>query len=37
MALEWPLPRPRRQMITMAFDPDLDDCVVIALRQDDPT
>ena len=25
-------PRRRRHVMTMAFDPDLDDCVVIALR-----
>jgi acetamidase/formamidase len=33
MALEWPLAETATHMITMAFDPDLDDCVVIALRQ----
>lgn len=33
MALEWPLAETSTHMITMAFDPDLDDCVVIALRQ----
>ena len=32
MALEWPLAETPTHMITMAFDPDLDDCVVIALR-----
>jgi len=33
MRLEWPLAETPTHMITMAFDPDLDDCVVIALRQ----
>jgi acetamidase/formamidase len=33
LALEWPLAETPTHMITMAFDPDLDDCVVIALRQ----
>jgi acetamidase/formamidase len=33
MQLEWPLAETPTHMITMAFDPDLDDCVVIALRQ----
>jgi acetamidase/formamidase len=33
MQLEWPLAETKTHMITMAFDPDLDDCVVIALRQ----
>jgi acetamidase/formamidase len=33
MTLEWPLAETATHMITMAFDPDLDDCVVIALRQ----
>jgi len=33
MKLEWPLAETPSHMITMAFDPDLDDCVVIALRQ----
>jgi acetamidase/formamidase len=33
MHLEWPLAETPTHMITMAFDPDLDDCVVIALRQ----
>ncbi|MGI9480279.1 MAG: acetamidase/formamidase family protein [Hyphomicrobiaceae bacterium] len=33
MALDWPLAETPTHMITMAFDPDLDDCVVIALRQ----
>jgi acetamidase/formamidase len=33
MTLEWPLAETRTHLITMAFDPDLDDCVVIALRQ----
>jgi len=32
MALTWPLAETPTHMITMAFDPDLDDCVVIALR-----
>jgi acetamidase/formamidase len=33
MALEWPLAETPTHMMTMAFDPDLDDCVVMALRQ----
>lgn len=33
MKLEWPLAETPSHMITMAFDPDLDTCVVIALRQ----
>jgi acetamidase/formamidase len=33
MKLKWPLAETKTHMITMAFDPDLDDCVVIALRQ----
>jgi len=33
MRLEWPLAETPTHMITMAFDPDLDDCVVIGLRQ----
>ena len=33
MELEWPMAETPTHMITMAFDPDLDDCVVIALRQ----
>ena len=33
MQLEWPMAETRTHMLTMAFDPDLDDCVVIALRQ----
>ncbi|BAT58282.1 formamidase [Variibacter gotjawalensis] len=33
MELKWPLAETPTHMITMAFDPDLDDCVVIALRQ----
>jgi acetamidase/formamidase len=33
MKLEWPMAETPTHMITMAFDPDLDDCVVIALRQ----
>jgi acetamidase/formamidase len=32
MQLEWPLAETPTHMITMAFDPDLDDAVVIALR-----
>jgi acetamidase/formamidase len=32
MQLAWPLAETPTHMITMAFDPDLDDCVVIALR-----
>jgi acetamidase/formamidase len=32
MTLEWPLGETPTHMMTMAFDPDLDDCVVIALR-----
>ncbi len=30
--LEWPLGETVTHIKTMAFDPDLDDCVVIALR-----
>jgi acetamidase/formamidase len=33
IALEWPRAETPTHMITMAFDPDLDNCVVIALRQ----
>jgi acetamidase/formamidase len=33
MQLEWPMGETPTHMLTMAFDPDLDDCVVIALRQ----
>jgi acetamidase/formamidase len=33
LKLEWPLAETPSHMITMAFDPDLDDCVVVALRQ----
>jgi acetamidase/formamidase len=33
MQLTWPMAETPTHMITMAFDPDLDDCVVIALRQ----
>jgi acetamidase/formamidase len=33
MRLEWPLAETPTHMITMAFDPDLDTAVVIALRQ----
>jgi acetamidase/formamidase len=32
MKLEWPYAETPTHVITMAFDPDLDDCVVIALR-----
>jgi acetamidase/formamidase len=32
MQLEWPMAETPTHMMTMAFDPDLDDCVVIALR-----
>jgi acetamidase/formamidase len=31
--LQWPMAETATHMMTMAFDPDLDDCVVIALRQ----
>ena len=30
--LQWPLGETPMHLITMAFDPDLDDCVVVALR-----
>jgi len=33
MKLEWPMAETPTHVITMAFDPDLDDCVVFALRQ----
>jgi acetamidase/formamidase len=33
MKLEWPMAETPTHVVTMAFDPDLDDCVVIALRQ----
>ena len=33
LELEWPRAETPTHVITMAFDPDLDDCVVIALRQ----
>jgi acetamidase/formamidase len=33
MQLEWPRAETSTHIITMAFDPDLDDCVVIALRE----
>src|SRR5260370_17275904 len=33
MHLEWPMGETPTHMLTMAFDPDLDDCVGIALRQ----
>jgi acetamidase/formamidase len=32
MRLDWPMGETDTHMITMAFDPDLDQCVVIALR-----
>jgi acetamidase/formamidase len=32
MTLEWPFAETPTHVMTMAFDPDLDDCVVIALR-----
>ncbi len=32
MKLVWPMAETPTHMLTMAFDPDLDDCVVIALR-----
>jgi len=32
MSLEWPMAETPTHIMTMAFDPDLDDCVVIALR-----
>ena len=35
MNLEWPMAETPTHVMTMAFDPDLDDCVVIALRADD--
>ena len=31
--LEWPMAETPTHVMTMGFDPDLDDCVVIALRQ----
>src|SRR5437867_10667059 len=33
LKLDLPLAETESHVITMAFDPDLDDCVVIALRQ----
>lgn len=33
MALEWPMAETPTHIMTMAFDPDLDDAVVIALRE----
>tara|TARA_B110000305_G_scaffold122956_1_gene137772 strand:+ start:39938 stop:40900 length:963 start_codon:yes stop_codon:yes gene_type:complete len=33
MMLEWPMAETEDNIITMAFDPDLDNCVVIAVRQ----
>jgi acetamidase/formamidase len=33
MQLQWPYAETPTHVITMAFDPDLDDCVVIVLRQ----
>jgi acetamidase/formamidase len=32
MILTWPMAETPTHVMTMAFDPDLDDCVVIALR-----
>ena len=32
MHLEWPMAETPTHVMTMGFDPDLDDCVVIALR-----
>jgi acetamidase/formamidase len=32
MRLEWPYAETPTHVVTMAFDPDLDDCVVVALR-----
>ncbi|MET0743199.1 MAG: acetamidase/formamidase family protein, partial [Microvirga sp.] len=32
MSLVWPMAETPTHVMTMAFDPDLDDCVVIALR-----
>jgi acetamidase/formamidase len=32
MNLKWPMAETPTHVITMAFDPDLDDCVVVALR-----
>ena len=32
LKLEWPMAETPIHVMTMAFDPDLDDCVVIALR-----
>jgi acetamidase/formamidase len=32
MKLEWPMAETPTHVMTMGFDPDLDDCVVIALR-----
>jgi len=32
MSLEWPMAETPTHVMTMGFDPDLDDCVVIALR-----
>ena len=33
MKLTWPIAETPTHIITMAFDPDLDDCVVIAVRE----
>jgi acetamidase/formamidase len=33
MKLEWPMAETPTHMVTMAFDPDLDECAKIALRQ----
>ncbi len=32
MSLDWPMAETPTHIMTMAFDPDLDDCVTIALR-----
>ena len=32
MKLAWPYAETPTEVMTMAFDPDLDDCVVVALR-----
>jgi len=33
LTLTWPMAETPSHVMTMAFDPDLDDCVVLALRQ----
>ncbi len=33
LSLDWPMAETPTHVMTMAFDPDLDDCVVVALRQ----